>query len=132
VAVPLAMAQHRLITFLHAGDLAGAAMAAYSEGATVLTRAGVGGLAKTIAVQSIPAYPRGSVTVVPIRWMATGLLSGAFPVLDANLEMTATDGQTKLELVPHQATFARLMVSALAMTSRSRGWVAACRFRQAM
>jgi len=36
------------------------------------------------------------------------------------------------ELVPRQATFALLMVSALVMTSRSRGWVAACRFRQAM
>ena len=35
-------------------------------------------------------------------------------------------------LVPRQATFALLMVSALMMTSRSRGWVAACRFRQAM
>jgi hypothetical protein len=36
------------------------------------------------------------------------------------------------ELVPHQATFALLILSALVMTSRSFGWVAACRFRQAM
>jgi len=35
-------------------------------------------------------------------------------------------------LVPHQATLALLMVSALATMSRSRGWVAACRFRQPM
>jgi len=37
-----------------------------------------------------------------------------------------------VELVPHQATLALLMVSALATMSRSRGWVAACRFRQPM
>ena len=36
------------------------------------------------------------------------------------------------QLVPRQATFALLIVSALVTTSRSRGWVAACRFRQAM
>jgi len=36
------------------------------------------------------------------------------------------------ELVPHQATFALLMVSALVTIFRSRGWVAACRFRQPM
>ncbi len=34
--------------------------------------------------------------------------------------------------VPRQATFARLMVAALVTISRSRGWVAACRFRQPM
>jgi len=39
---------------------------------------------------------------------------------------------TLRELVPLQATFALLMVSALVTTPRSRGWVAACRFRQAM
>lgn len=99
VAVPLAVAQHRLLTFLHIGDLNSVVLAAYGEGATVLARAGVGGLAKTIAVESIPAYQRGAVTVVPIRWTATGLIGGAFPVLDANLEMAATDGATQLEII---------------------------------
>ena len=99
VEVPLAVAQHRLLTFLHIGDLENVALAAYSEGATVLTRAGIGGIAKTIAVQSIPAYQRGAVTVVPFRWIATGPIGGTFPALDANLEMTAMDGHTKLEIV---------------------------------
>ena len=35
----------------------------------------------------IPAYQRGTTTVVPIRWTATGSLAKAFPVLDANLEL---------------------------------------------
>jgi len=42
------------------------------------------------------------------------------------------EDRTLDQLVPHQATFALLMVSALATTSRSFGWLAACRFRQAM
>ena len=99
VSVPLAVAQHRLLSFLHVGDLNSVVLAAYSEGATVFTRAGIHSVSKTIAVQSIPAYQRGQVTVVPIRWIATGPIGGAFPVLDANLEMTAMDGQTKLEMV---------------------------------
>lgn len=99
VALPLSVVQHRLLTFLHVGDLNSVVLAAYGEGATVLTRAGVGGLGKTIAVESIPAYQRGAVTVVPIRWMATGLIGGAFPVLDANLEMAAADGHTELEII---------------------------------
>lgn len=99
VELPLAVVQHRLLTFLHVGDLNSVVQAAYGEGATVLTRAGVGGLAKTIAVESIPAYQRGAVTVVPIRWTATGLIGGAFPVLDANLEMAAANGHTELEII---------------------------------
>ena len=99
VDVPLAVAQHRLLRFLRIGDLDSAALAAYGDGATVLTRAGVGGLVKTVAVQSIPAYQRGAVTVVPIRWLATGSMGAAFPVLDANLEMTAAESQTTVTVV---------------------------------
>jgi hypothetical protein len=99
VGVPLAVAQHRLLTFLHIGDLDSVAQAAYAEGATVHTGISIAGLAKTVAVQSIPAYQRGAVTVVPIRWVATGTLGGMFPVLDANVEMAAADGQTTLEIV---------------------------------
>ena len=99
VDVPLATAQHRLLTFLRVGDLDSVAAAAFGEGATVLARAGVGGLAKMVAVHSIPAYQRGVVTVVPLRWVATGPLSGAFPVLDANLELTALKSQTTITMI---------------------------------
>lgn len=99
VDAPLAVAQHRLLTFLHVGDLDSLAVAASGEGARVLARAGIGGLAKTVAVESIPAYQRGAVTVVPLRWVATGPIGGAFPVLDANLELTAAESQTTITII---------------------------------
>ncbi len=99
VAVPLAVAQHRLIEYLRRGDLASVASVAYGEGVTALTRAGVAGLSKTVEIQSIPAYQRGSTTVIPLRWVATGTIGGAFPVLDANIELSAADAGTLLLLV---------------------------------
>ncbi len=98
VDVPLAMVQHRLLTFFRVGDLDGVAAAAYGQGVTLLAHAGVGGLAKTVAVESIPAYRRGAMTVVPIRWVAAGPMGWAFPVLDANLEMSAADSETTVTL----------------------------------
>ena len=56
-------------------------------------------MAKTVEIQSIPAYPRGSTTVVPLRWTATGPLGSAFPVLDANIELTANGSATELMIV---------------------------------
>ena len=99
VDAPLGMAEQRLLAFLSAGDPDGAASEAFGEGATTLARAGAGGISKTVRVESIPAYSRGSVVVIPIRWTATGPLSGAFPVLDANLELTADGSGTRIELV---------------------------------
>ena len=97
--VPVAVAQHRLLAYLNIGDLDGMASSAYQEGAAILARAGVGGLSKAVEIQSIPAYQRGATTVVPLRWVATGAMSGAFPVLDANLELTATESGTQLLVV---------------------------------
>jgi hypothetical protein len=97
--VPLAMVQHRLLTFLRVGDVDGVAAAAYGEGLTLLAHAGVGGFGKAVAVESIPAYRRAAVTVVPIRWVATGPMARAFPVLDANLEMSAANSETTLTMV---------------------------------
>ena len=99
VDVPLAVAQHRLLAFLHVGDLDSVVADAFGEGATVLAKAGVGGLGKMVTVKSIPPYQRGAVTVVPIRWLATGPLSGAFPVLDANLEMAAAGSKTTVTII---------------------------------
>lgn len=91
--------QHRLLAFLHAGDLDDVASAAYREGVNVLARAGASGLAKSVTVQSLPAYRHGAVTVIPFRWLATGLLHGAFPVLDANLELAATGAHTTITII---------------------------------
>lgn len=99
VDIPLAAAEHRILAFLRIGDLDRLAATAYGEGVTVLARAGFGGMAKQVAVHSLPAYRRGPVVVVPLRWTATGRMAAAFPVLDANLEMTASDEGTTLTLI---------------------------------
>jgi len=52
--------------------------------------------------------------------------------MHSEIAAAPTERLATVELVPHQATLALLMVSALATMSRSRGWVAACRFRQPM
>ena len=95
VDVPLGVAQHRLLEYLHRGDLDALASAAYGDGVTAFARAGVPGLSKTVEIQSVPAYQRGLTTVVPLRWVATGALGSAFPVLDANLELTAGEAGTE-------------------------------------
>ncbi len=99
IAVPLDAAQHRLLEYLRRGELDALASAAYGEGVAAFIRAGVGGLSKTVQIQSISAYQQGRMTVIPLRWVATGPLGSAFPVLDANLELTARDFETDLHIV---------------------------------
>ncbi len=121
----MAIAQHRLLGYLNAGDLDSITSAAIHEGATVLARAGLRGLAKKVEIQSIPAYQRGSTTVVPLRWVATGPLGGAFPMLDANVELAASDAGTELSVVgsyrppfgPVGAAVDRLVMHAVAQAT---------------
>lgn len=43
---------------------------------------------------------RDAVTVIPLRWSATGPLGELFPTLDANLEISAADaGQCRVALI---------------------------------
>ena len=68
LAVPTAVAQHRLLTVLHAdGGLQDAAAAAHRAGETVLLRAGFAGFSKQVALHSVPAYLRDETTVIPLR-----------------------------------------------------------------
>jgi hypothetical protein len=99
IAAPLAAAKHRLIEYFRLGDMDSLASQAYGEGVTVFTQAGVGGLAKTVEIESVPAYDRGPATVIPLRWTATGPLGSAFPVLDANVELTGSETRTDLLVV---------------------------------
>ncbi|HEX4016700.1 MAG TPA: hypothetical protein VHX15_08175 [Frankiaceae bacterium] len=69
----MAVVQHRLLESLQVGDLDSLASEAYREGATILARSGIGGLSKAVEIQSVPAYQRGSTTVVPLRWVDTGV-----------------------------------------------------------
>ena len=99
VAAPLAAAKHRLLEYFRVGDMDSVASEAYGEGVTVFTQAGVGGLSKSVEIESVPAYERGPATVIPLRWTATGPLGSAFPVLDANVELTGSETGTDLFVV---------------------------------
>jgi hypothetical protein len=101
LAVPAAVAQHRLLTVLHTErGLRDAAAAAYETGQAVLLRAGFAGISKQVAVHIVPAYLRGATTVIPLRWVATGPAGDLFPAMDANLELDPTaDGQCRLTLL---------------------------------
>ncbi len=99
VTAPLAAARHRLLEYLRLGDMDSLASDAYGEGVTVFAQAGVGGLAKTVEIDIVPAYERGPATVIPLRWTATGPLGSAFPVLDANVELTGSETGTDLMVI---------------------------------
>jgi hypothetical protein len=99
VRVALGVAQHRLLHFLRVGDLDSLATHSYTASSTVASEAIGAGLAKTITIESIPAYQRGATTVVPIRWHAAGPLGGAFPVLDANIELSANASGSEILVI---------------------------------
>jgi hypothetical protein len=96
IDVPFAAVRHRLLEHLRCGELDALASQAYGEGIGVFALTGVAGLSKTVEIHSVSAYQRGVTTVVPLRWMATGVLGSAFPVLDANLELAAVESGTEL------------------------------------
>jgi hypothetical protein len=60
----------------------------------------VGFESRHLTVETLTPYPRGSVTVLPIRWITDGARDGQ-PSLDANLEFgpSETDATTQLLLV---------------------------------
>jgi len=97
---PPLLVQQRLIEQLRLDGLEVASAASFDDERTLLVRAGVAGVTKSVAMASLPAYLRGDVTVIPIRWVATGPLGELFPTLEANLEVSPTDdGRTLLVLV---------------------------------
>ena len=91
VPVHLAAAQHRLRGYLHlSGDLGGDAVAAFNEGRAVLG-AGPGWLYKQVLLQSLRPFVDGYATIVQLRWVATGPTTSLVPIMDANLELRASD-----------------------------------------
>jgi len=92
--------RQRLRTRLLADGLHAESTASFEQEHTLLVRAGVSGLSKTVAMLTLPAYQRGQVTVTPLRWVATGPLGELFPTLEANLELEPTDdGRTRVVLI---------------------------------
>ena len=96
---PADWVRQRLQARLTADGLHAESAASFEQEHTLLVRAGVPGLSKTVAMLTLPAYQRGEVTVTPFRWVATGPLGELFPTLEANLELEPTDdGRTRVVL----------------------------------
>jgi len=97
----------------------------------VHTEAAVIGRARRAGLPAPEVIGIGTDSALPgQRWVITRAATGVS--LEQIGLQAPTTIRTLTDLVPCQATFARLMVSALVMISRSRGWVAACRLRQPM
>lgn len=70
-----------------------------TAGGRILAPAGFAGTRKTIKVQAEPQQVRGTLTVIPLRWTATGLVSDLFPH-GAKVEIAALDpGRAQIVLV---------------------------------
>jgi hypothetical protein len=96
LSVSIGAARARLANLVHDGWLAGAAEAAYRNGFDPLLRVGpfgdVPGLSRKVRVQFLDPVDHGDAVTVGMRWAATGVTGGLFPVLDADIELVA-DGE---------------------------------------
>ena len=99
LTAPTPLVEQRLMEHLRGTGLDFLAGEATEAGGSLITSAGPGRLTKRVVVDSLPAYLRGPVTVVPLRWTASGAFGAAFPTLDANIEVEATDDGTRITII---------------------------------
>ncbi len=96
--ISLADAQHRLASLAEEGGLRGASLHSYEGGVEHLLRAEP--LPKLVRIRFLAPVYRDDGMSVGVRWEATGVVGGMFPVLDANITVTRQDEETtRLELV---------------------------------
>lgn len=81
------VARARLLTFLQVEGLQESTEDAFDAGCDLLVRAGVGVASRQILVQVLRPYVNDDVTILPLRWVATGATGAMFPQLDGNLEL---------------------------------------------
>jgi len=103
VDVTVSAAQAQLATLAREGWLGRASENAYEDGFSTLIRVGpLGGLpgaSKQVRVRFLDPVHRGEMMTVGLRWEATGITGGLFPVLDADISLTPAGGQaTRLAL----------------------------------
>jgi hypothetical protein len=93
LAMSVGAARARLANLVHDGWLGGAAEAAYRGGVDHLLRVGpfgeVPGLSRKVRVQFLDPVEHGDAVTTGMRWAAAGAAGGLFPVLDADIELTA-------------------------------------------
>jgi hypothetical protein len=96
-------ARARLVNLTHGGWLSTASQDAYADGLAGAIRVGpfgdVLGASKLVRVSLLEPVPNDDVVVLPLRWEAAGVTARLFPVLDADLTMTAAGaGETLMTL----------------------------------
>jgi hypothetical protein len=96
-------ARSRLAALVLTGNLGGASHTAYQEGLTTLMRVGpfgdVPGAAKLVRVSFLEPVERDDSFHAGLRWEATGVTAGLFPVLDSDLTLApASSEATQLAL----------------------------------
>jgi len=96
--VSLAVAQARLAGLADEGGLRGASLQSYEGGVEHLVRAGP--IPKLVRIRFLDPVYRDHEMSLGLRWEATGVAGGLFPVLDADITVTRSgDETTTLALV---------------------------------
>jgi hypothetical protein len=103
VEISLAAAQTRLVNLAHGDALSAASRDAYDGGLARLIRIGplgdVPGASKLVRVSFVDPVYRDDAMTMGLRWEATGVVGGLFPVLDADITLTlAGEHTTRLAL----------------------------------
>ena len=97
VSAPVDVARGCLIDRVRVDGLCCASDAACSAGQVGLVEAGLADVVGPLIVETVPAYQRGPVTVIPIRWFAAGPVNK--PILEANIELHPDGEGEKTQLV---------------------------------
>jgi hypothetical protein len=104
--VAFGVARPRLVSLASSRAFVDASRAAYQEGLTSLVRAGcpvssgsaadpvTGITARLARVSFLPPVERADTITVGLRWEASGISAGLFPVLDADITLAAASEQT--------------------------------------
>ena len=93
--IGFAVARERLLRLGEGGALLATSAGAYGPG---LTRVGVAGVSKLVRVQARVLSWTNISAVLALRWEAIGPDGGLFPVLDADLTLTAAGAGAMLTL----------------------------------
>jgi hypothetical protein len=91
-------AQARLANLAYGDGLSDASQAAFEDGLTSMIRVGplgdLPGASKLVRVRFLDPVYHDDAMRLGLRWEATGITSGLFPVLDANITLTPTGAHT--------------------------------------
>jgi hypothetical protein len=97
-------AQARLVNLVHGSGFNRASQAAYEAGLATVIRVGpfgeLPGASKLVRVRFLEPVYHAEAMTVGLRWEATGLAGGLFPVLDADISLVREGEQmTRLALL---------------------------------